>query len=330
MPGRGFARVAAARPGLAPATIAAIAASGHRIVVTGAGGWLGRATIELLHDALGCALHDRLRCFGSSSRVLALRDGLSVAQRPLAAIAALDAKPSVVLHLAFLTKDRVEGMDADAYTAANAALSQAVLGALDTIGAVAVFVASSGAARFADDPGAAHDMRLYGALKRRDEDDFADWARARGRGAVIARVFNVAGPYINKHQNYALAAFINDALAGRPVAVRAPRRVVRGFVAIRELMSLVLRLLTGAPGVYRFDTGGEAMELAEVAAIVARTLGSPGIERAPVTGARIDHYVGDGAEYDRLRARFAIGAVSFAEQVRETADYLVATAPARE
>ena len=317
------------RPGLASATVAALAASDRRIVVTGASGWLGSATIELLHDALGETLHARLHCYGSSTRTLHLRDGLIVEQRPLDEIADLAPAPTIVLHLAFLTKDRVEGMDADVYATANATLSATVLHALDRIGATSVFVASSGAARAADDPRAAHDMRLYGALKRRDEEHFAGWAQDSGRTAVIARVFNLAGPYINKHAAYALAAFINDALAGRTVTVRAAHRVVRGFVAIRELMSLVLRLLLEEGGVTRFDTGGDAMELGEAAAIVAGTLGGVPVARAAIVAERLDDYVGDRAEYDRLRAERGIEAVSFPDQVRETADYLVAASVAR-
>lgn len=319
--------MSAHRPLLAPAALAALAKGDRRIVLTGASGWLGRATIELLHDALGDGLTDRLRCFGSSARQLTLRDGIAVEQRPLIEIGRLDPRPTWMLHLAFLTKDRVEGMSAEDYAAANAGLSRVVLDALDAIGTEGVFVASSGAARSADDPDADPAMRLYGALKRRDEVNFAAWAEARQRTAVIARVFNVAGPYINKHQAYALAAFINDAIAGRPIVVRAPHQVVRGFVAIRELMSLVFALLGAEPAVHRFDTGGEAMELGEVAREVAATLGSVPVERAEITADRIDHYVGDGRSYDRLRGDFSIPITSFADQVRETADYLVAAAP---
>jgi hypothetical protein len=43
----------------------------------------------------------------------------------------------------------------------------------------------------------------------------------------------------------------------------------------------------------------------------------------------VDRYVGDRAEYDRLRTLHGIETVPFAAQVRETADYLVAGARAR-
>lgn len=315
-----------ARPGLSDAALTALIRDDRRIVITGASGWLGSATIELLHDALGEDIVGRLHCFGSGTRTLTFRDGLTIEQRPLGDIARLDRRPSIVLHFAFLTKDRVSGMTADDYITANAALGRIVLDALDPIGAEGVFVASSGAAHFASDPAADPAMRLYGTLKQRDEIDFADWAETRGQTAVIARVFNVAGPYINKHQAYALAAFIIDALAGRPITVRAPHQVVRGFVAIRELMSLVFALLGGPSGVHRFDTAGDAMELGEVARAVANVLGPVPVDRATITSDRLDRYVGDGDGYDRLRARFAIDTVSLADQIRETADYLVDTA----
>jgi len=303
----------------------ALLASDRRIVVIGAGGWLGLATIELLHGALGDSFTDRVRCYGSTARTLSLRRGLTIAQAPLADIRTLDNRPTIVLHFAFLTKDRVQGMDEDAYRAANRALSATVLDALDAIGATSVFVASSGAAREADNPAANPALRLYGALKREDEEAFAGWAQASGRTAIIARIFNVVGPYINKHQDYALAAFILDALAGRPIGVRAPHRVVRGFVAIRELMSLVFALLLEESGrVVRFDTGGEAQELAEVARLVANVLGPVPVERAAIVGNRIDHYVGNGAAYERLLAAHAIEPIPFAEEIRDTADFLVA------
>lgn len=312
-----------ARQRLSPDAAVALTRSGQRIVLTGAGGWLGLATLELLYRALGDAARERVLAFGSSVRMLHLHDGTIIEQRPLVELAALPPAPTLVLHLAFLTKDRVAGMAADEYARANEALSRAVLDALAPIGASAVFVASSGAARVADDPAADPAMRLYGALKRRDEDDFASWARATGRTAVVTRIFNVAGPYINKHQAYAMAAFIVDALEGRPITVRAPHRVIRGYVAIRELMSLVLLLMLQPARVIAFDTGGEPLELADIAAAVAGVLGGT-VERAAITAGRVDLYAGDSEPYDALLTRHGIAPVSLAEQIADTADSIVA------
>lgn len=314
-------------PGQFPLGIAqALVASGRRIVITGAGGWLGLATLELLENALGGDFGDRVRCYGSAARTLTLRNGATIEQWPLAEITLLERRPTIVLHLAFLTKDRVDAMDEVEYRAANQALSDQVLNALDPIGATAVFVASSGAARYEADPGASHALRLYGALKKRDEDAFIAWAEERRKTAVVARLFNLVGPYINKHQHYALAAFILDVLERRPIVVRAPHRVVRGFVAVREVMSLVLALLLEeSRQVTRFDTGGVACELAEVAEMVAAVLGPVPVERAAIVSEAVDEYVGDGAAYAALLADHGIQAVPLDLEIRDTADFLVAT-----
>jgi nucleoside-diphosphate-sugar epimerase len=297
--------------------------SEHRLVVTGAGGWLGMATLDLLSSALGDAFADRVCCFGSSRRTLKLLDGVEIEQEPLGRLAALAPRPTLVLHLAFLTKDRAEAMLEQEYREANRAIGRTVLDALDGIGAEGVFVSSSGAAAFVDDPGASPAMRLYGALKKDDEELFAGWAEAAGKCAVITRIFNLSGPYMNKHGSYALASFILDALAGRPVEVRAAKPVIRGYVAIRELMSLVFALLLdGERGVVRFDTGGRATEMQEIAEAVARICGPVAVRRPPLEDLPADEYVGSAGPYAALLRDRNVETVAFEQQITETAQFL--------
>lgn len=309
--------------GLTPHVAQALAANKARIVITGAGGWLGMATLELLAAALGDNVAHRVRCFGSSNRTLTLLDGTTVDQQPLAELAALDPTPTIFLHLAFLTKDRAEEMDEQAYRAANDALDGIVLDALSLIGVDSIFVASSGAAYRADDPSASPAMRLYGSLKRDQEQRFIDWAETSGKRAVIARIFNISGPHINKHGSYALAAFILDSLAARPITINAPHRVVRSYVAIRELMSLVFALLLNGPAeTSRFDTGGDPMEMQAIAQTIADLLGPVPMTRPPLDPATTDHYVGNAAAYRALLASHSIDPVPFARQIIETAEFL--------
>ncbi len=305
---------------LEPQVADALRTSDVRIVVAGAGGWLGLATLDLLSHALGDQFSARVHAFGSNSRTLTLRDGTPVEQRPLADLALLTPAPTILLHFAFLTKDRAEAMDEAAYRAANRAIDDLVLSALDTIGTQAIFIASSGAASSTNpDPA----MQLYGSLKREQETRFADWADRTNRRAVIARLFNLSGPYINKQTNYALAAFILDALAGGPIRIRAPHRVVRSYVAIRELMSLVFALLLdGGKSTTRFDSGGDPREMQDIAWAIAGQLGNVAIDRPRHDLKIVDEYIGDSTQYAALLARHRITPVSFAGQIAETVDYI--------
>jgi len=311
---------------LHPAAVAALEADGRRIVIVGAGGWIGRAAMRGLHTALGGeAFAARVLAFGSSARTIDLFDGIFVEQHPLSALAELPRQQTLLFHLAFLTKDKVAAMDRDEYCAANRALSTAVYRALDPIGVDRVFVASSGAAAYADDPEASDDLRLYGALKKEDEDRFAGWAEADiTRRAIITRIYSLSGPYINKHNTYALASFIVDALTDRPIAVRAPMRVLRSYVAIRELVSLVLvqSLRRSGGSVFRYDSGGLPFELAEVAAEVAIQLGGS-VERALVSVTNDNVYTGSSEPYASMLKAAGIPAMPLAQQIRETAVTLV-------
>lgn len=308
---------------LQPAIAAGLASSPFRIIITGASGWLGMATLEMLHGLLGPALTDRVLCFGSSARTLTLPFGFTMTQEPLSALAELPAAPSLLLHYAFLTKEKAEQQDEAAYRKANAAIASLVEAALLPIDVRAIFVASSGAAYSGDDPAAGPAMRLYGAMKRDDEDRFAAWATRTGRRAVIGRVFNISGRHINKLGSYALASFVVDALAGRRIVVKAPHRVERGMVDVADVINLVFAELLAAPdGVARFETAGDAMELGDVAQAVADTLGAPGVDRAAITSTHVDHYVGDPAIWLAACARQGIVPSDLASQIRQTAEFL--------
>lgn len=303
----------------------------RRIAIVGARGWIGRTTLALLHNALGPrAFAQRVNCFGSQAGVVDITEGLTTVQRPLSELAAQSANPTLLLHLAFLTMDKVAIMDAGEYAKANRALSQAVYDALDPIGVDRLFVASSGAAAFAEDPAAAADLRLYGALKRADEGLFAQWAKRDPdcRRAAIGRIYSVSGPFINKHETYALASFILDALAGRPIEVRAPMRVSRSYVAVRELVSLVFAALLAAEGsaLLCFETGGEALELSELAARVAVRVGGH-VNRAPISSLTSNHFVGDPQAWSALLARYHLEHLPLDEQIAETATYLLEKCP---
>lgn len=300
--------------------------SDTRMIVTGAGGWLGLATLEMLHSILGQAFQRRVVCFGSSARVLTLRGGTQIAQQPLAALADLSCQPSLVLHLAFLTQQKNMAMSADEFVEANRGIAQQVSATLERVGALGIFVASSGAAYLADRAGGPESKELYGWLKLEDEARFDRWRRETGKAAVIARVFNLSGPYINRRSSYALASFVADALANRPISIRATNRVYRSYVSIEELMSVAVGVLTDRPGkTVKFDTAGEATyELGEIAEAVQVALGRDlGVRRPPLSSEQSsDRYVGDGKAFAALRRELSVPELALPDQIRQTAAYM--------
>src|SRR5207245_528106 len=135
-----------------------------------------------------------------------LRTGLDI---PLAALERLDdlaPAPSLLVHYAFLGREKVAAMSAEAYIAANAGITERMRRTIDRLRPVGMILASSGAIYGPDgaiDTDIAHNP--YGVLKHGDEVAFAKACAATGTPLVIARIFNLAGAYINKLPDYALA-----------------------------------------------------------------------------------------------------------------------------
>jgi len=314
------------RARLDPAVRERLIADDRRIVIAGVSGWIGRTTAALLYEALGPNVFaERVHCFGSRAATHDLGGGMTVVQRPLQDLSGLQPASTLLFNLAFLTMDKVADMNEADYVRANRALTETILAATSTIGVDRLFVASSGAAACADDDTAPHGLRLYGGLKRDDEILFADWALAAptARRSVIARIYSVSGPWINKHEVYALASLILNGLKGESIRVHAPMRVWRGYVAVREAVSLVFAALLAeeGPASISFETGGEPLELGALAARVEAVLGGVA-ERQGITSQADNRYFGDHNTYRQVLDRYGVAHLPLDEQIMETAAYL--------
>lgn len=304
----------------------ALAGTDDVVAVTGASGWLGSVALDLLFAAMGEDAPQRVAAYASTTRSLTVADGRRVVARPLEAL--LDAPaPTTILHLAFVTREKVADLGVDAYTATNLAISATVLDAVALHRPRAVVVSSSGAVHAAGGRLVA-DLRgdPYGTLKHVDELAFRSAARDVGAACVIPRVFNVAGPRMSKPSAFALGSMITMAAAGGPVVVQATRPVHRAYCGVDEVVALsLLTALRGRDEV--FDTGGVEVELGELARVVAHEhgLGDDAVVRRLDPGASPSRYVGDGRRMAELAEGEGMELRTLPELVRQTSQWLVGT-----
>lgn len=288
---------------------AVLRSTDYRILVTGASGWIGSATLHMLKSALGPeAFTLRVRAYAGRARTLRLMDGTDVPLLPLEALGEVESDPSLLFHYAFLGKERVGEMSLADYVAANERITAIVRGAVARLQPAGMFLTSSGAVYRADRT-IESDLAAnpYGVLKHRDEMMFAEACADAGTKLVTARVFNLSGEYINKLSSYALSSFILDALAGRPIEVRAKRRVERSYVYVGDVITLALAcLLDHGPAQPVFDAAGErVIEVGELAALVREICGRQDlpIQRGPMDETLpADRYVGDARAMRGLMA----------------------------
>lgn len=286
------------------------------IGVTGASGWLGRATLELLERALGASFRDRVQAYASSAKSIELRSGTSVAAVPLAALPTSASDGMLLLHFAFLTKEQVMTLGADRYVAANSEISATVLDALGRCRSGGVLYASSGAAHADEGP--------YGSLKRDDEAAFA----ALGGRLAVPRIFAISGPYMNKPRQLALGELLLQALAGEPVTVRSAHHVYRSYAAPADIIAVSLAHLLATDGAptLTFDSAGPAVEVGELATRIAAMFDVPVAPRPPHAGDD-DRYVGSSEPYDTLLRALGREPRTLDQQIVDTADWLRSVSP---
>jgi UDP-glucuronate decarboxylase len=304
-----------------------VLASRRRIYITGSTGWLGRCMLEALHRLFGAErFAEQVRAISSAGTPVSLRGGISVPTMRLIDLAVQRDHDSLMCHFAYLTKEKAMQLSLDDYVETNRRITRQVLDALDGLGCCGLFVPSSGAVyRPFVAEAALTPVNAYGKLKLQDEALSRAWAEAApGRSAVVCRIFNLSGPYINKYSDYALASAIECTLQGRPVLIRTAATTLRSFVATDELLSLALALMLGPkPYIGTFDTAGEeTLELDQMIAVVQQTLGrTTPLQRPPRTAVE-DRYLGQRAPYAALLAQCGLPSVSLAEQILQTADYI--------
>ena len=292
--------------------LAARALGNDRVLITGASGWLGRTALDLLAP-LGLptlALASRARII----RVGGCEIGCRVwDDREVAAFA-----PTVVLDCAFLTRGRVADMPLDEYVAANRTLTERLVYATQLPGVRLALTVSSGAAVHPHDAldGPIED-NPYGYLKREAEYRLAEAAAESGAVPVVARAWSISGAHVQKPQGYALGSMIRDADAGA-IRIMARRPVFRRYVLAEEL--LALGIAEGGVGPATIDSGGELVEMAELAARIAAVVRPDAvITRGEVDPRDPDRYHSDGHDWEKRCQNWGLASAPLDRQIEITA-----------
>ena len=308
--------------------------SNNKFIVTGGSGWIGRATIAMLLDSLGESFHERTEVFTSDGRTLRIGSQL-VETRPLKTIAAYKAKNAYLVHLAFLTKEIANELLIDDYISKNLAISDLVTSFIKNNEIIGAFIPSSGAVYKTN--GDLEDNvqnNPYGYLKLQDEQRFFGLDIDKSRMAQI-RVFNLAGPFMNKVRNYALGSIISDIYSGGPIRLTSNKPVLRSYVHVLDLLELSFQIMLGitqGPSV-PFDTATEQIIeiglLAEKCRSILQVYGIEIIRSEFDPALKTDNYVGSNTTFLTLAARAGINLATIEQQIFDTASWISSTTPKR-
>ncbi len=294
-------------------------------MLTGPTGWIGQALLALMHrddDVDSLAATDRISLFGSRDGEVVIAGHKAVPVRPLGEIRPDDVDGAHVIHLAYLTKDKVAQLGEDAFWKMNRQIDGTLLTALRDASPATLFVASSGAAQLAE---RRNDRHPYGLSKLEQETRFLEWARQSGVPTMCGRIFNLAGPHINKLDAYAVSNFAQQALRERRIAISAALPVFRSFLHVEDLGRIVLRAARSGIGRNRpWDLcGTQLLEMQDIAEMVAAEVGvGTEIERPVLNLETRSDYLGAGQDTWEISAELSVRLTDARTQVRDTVDWI--------
>ena len=262
-----------------------------KIVVTGAGGWLGTEYLEVLLEELGStALKEFLICLGSSSRTKVLSDGTEIEIFALTD-ASISGRLEGLVHLAFLTRDKVAKMSAESYSHANLQITSAAVRLIETCKPKWVATVSSGAV-FSSPRGPLEnnlESNPYGFTKRVEETLLKAACEGIQSNLAIGRLWGAMGRHMPVNRAYAVSDFIVQAKEAGNIQVHADHEVFRRYCLAADFM----RILVGSAKTTQFvtfDSGGEITELGPLAQMVADSLEVPTLARSLRAGSEPDNY----------------------------------------
>ncbi len=147
---------------------------------------------------------------------------------------------------------------------------------------------------FAGLPDPADPATAYGRGKREAELLCARHSSANLE-CKIARCWAFCGPHLPLDQHFAIANFIGDVLAGRPIHIRGDGTPKRSYLYAADLTIWLWTLLFRAPALTPLNVGSShdvsILELARIVAATLRPETEIRVAQEPVPGAPVPRYV---------------------------------------
>ena len=296
-----------------------ILANDYKFIITGANGWLGRFLLEALHFCFGPELAKNVFVISNSKSRITLDSGNQISaycydhKFP-------DQQKYILCHFAFLTRDKILKISNDEYIRQNQAIRDNITKIINRTNPISMLYSSSGALYNKDD--------LYGKLKLEDEIYFKELSAKMGYSIIIPRIFNLAGPYINKHNLYAISDFIIQLVKNNQILINANFPVIRSYIHILDLFKICLSFILDEhknQSCLTFDTGSQKeIELFELANIIINLINSNAAIIRPHYNPDLpaNRYVGNIQLQQKLCKKYGIILSDYQLMILDTFHYL--------
>ncbi len=243
--------------------------SGLKVLITGATGWLGQQTANKLVYRFGENLH--LTLMNSTPTNLYIQNKHFQTIAPTSVN--YDKNIDHFFDYAFLTREKINSLGSKQYIETNLSLINQSAEIVRKLGPKTVVLASSGAVYNSSKFAQTKNYQLYSELKTFQEQQITDSCKQAGSKLIVVRIFNLSGEGMNKSKVYAFQEFVQKAIRNKEIIINSDFHVFRRYCDIGQLLDLLLEQSFQGINV-SYDSGGQFIELRDLAGIIKKTLNS--------------------------------------------------------
>jgi nucleoside-diphosphate-sugar epimerase len=292
-----------------------------KVLITGATGWLGTESVARIHEGSFKSISaNDLILSSSDGRDLTIDSLEALPTEKLKALSGFESNTKLngFVHLAFLTKDKVEKYGFSDYVAKNIELISAACEIIERDKPKWVVVVSSGAIIDRESLAIENNVMRnpYGFCKRIEEALLSEAARKVGANIVIGRLWGSTGLYMPINRAYAISDFIESAKESGEIKITSGGEVIRRYCDAGDFMEVLIKSAIRGD-TKTVDSGGQIIELGDLATLVSAQMRDTSISRSSFASAADDYYP-RGSEFEDLAASVGVELRSISEQVART------------
>jgi len=282
---------------------------------------MGRSLLQELFLADSSLFPERVLALGSTARKIQLLDGLTVNIVKASLEQVTNWRPTIGVHLAYLTADRLGVTSPEHFTTVNSTLTQFGLEMQSLPTLRAFMFASSGAATEIETN---HSLAShpYSIAKAADEAAFFTADAAKTTPTLAARLWSVSGPHCTRPRDYALTDMVMQCALTGQVTVKAQGIQMRRYVDAGEFLASCLSFnLAGNSGV--IDSAGELIEIRDLAQMIAKELGGRVESKQIDSTVEANLYYSDSTSMAGISSKLGIDFTDLRGQIHHTAQGLL-------
>jgi len=287
-----------------------------KILVTGATGWLGRASLQAIKKVIPAVKAEGIFLYASRERI---HSEPSFGDHKVHELKLNSFSPKNIdlfISLALKTRDYSFKVDENEYLKGNKEIIEKNLELIYSTNPRDIILISSGVV--SDYLEGKQALDPYTEIKLLEEKLFNEYAKQNNSRLIILRLWGATGELMTEPLKYAIGNLIFQAETSNKIIINSRNEVFRKYSDATQIFEVLLHALQlNYSGT--LNSGGTVVEIGILAELIAKIYDKPiEIVRTLEVGSAPDNYVPTDSKFNELAGKVGIDLLSLEDQIRLT------------